>query len=90
MQKELRPFLLLKIDCLKTPFIGVLVCKAIRPMIVLQANNPEMNLGTTALCKQRGQKIWKCHKYSLVRWFGINGVFHLILFCHYLIRFIII
>lgn len=43
----------LKIDCLKTPFIGVLVCKAIRPIIVLQANNPEMNLGTTALCKQR-------------------------------------
>ena len=43
----------LKIDCLKTPFIGVLVCKAIRPIIVLQANNPEMNLGTTALCKQK-------------------------------------
>lgn len=43
----------LKIDCLKTPFIGVLVCKAIRPIIVLQANNPEMNLGTTVLCKQR-------------------------------------
>lgn len=80
MQKELRPFFLLKIDCLKTPFIGVLVCKAIRPIIVLKANNPEMNLGTTALCKQIGQKIWKCHKYSLVRWFGINGVFHLILF----------
>lgn len=36
----------LKIDCLKTPFIGVLVCKAIRLIIVLQANNPEMNLGT--------------------------------------------
>lgn len=43
----------LKIDCLKAPFIGVLVCKAIRPIIVLQANNPEMNLGTTALSKQR-------------------------------------
>lgn len=43
----------LKIDCLKTPFIGVLVCKAIRPIIVLQANNPEMNLGTTALSKQK-------------------------------------
>ena len=45
-------FFCLKIDSLKTPFIGVLVCKAIRPIIVLQANNPEMNLGTTALCKQ--------------------------------------
>lgn len=43
----------LKIDCLKTPFIGVLVCKAIRPIIVLQANNPEMSLGITALCKQK-------------------------------------
>ena len=43
----------LKIDWLKTPFIGVLVCKAIRPIIVLQANNPEVNLGTTALCKQK-------------------------------------
>lgn len=55
MQKELRPFFFspLKIDCLKTPFIGVLVYKAIRPIIVLQADNPEMNLGTTALCKQK-------------------------------------
>lgn len=42
-----------KIDCLKTPFIGVLVCKAIRPIFVLQTNNPEMSLGITTLCKHR-------------------------------------
>lgn len=57
-RKSLGFFPSLKIDCLKTPFIGVLVCKAIRPIIVLQANNPEMSLGTTALCKQRRQEIW--------------------------------
>ena len=38
----------------------------------------------------RRQEIWKSHKYSLVRWFAIDGVFHLILFWHYLIRFKII
>lgn len=56
MQKELRVFFFfppLKIDCLKIPFIGVLVYKAIRSIIVLQANNAEMKLGTSALCKQK-------------------------------------
>lgn len=45
-----------KIDCLKTPSIGVLVCKAIRPIIVLQANNPEMNLGTTTYVNREDRK----------------------------------
>lgn len=70
-----------KIDCLKTPFIGVLVCKAFGPIIVLLANNPEMSLGTAALCKQREDRNYGnvINIHSLVRWFGTDGIFHLIL-----------